>query len=116
MSARPKVVLQKICWDHKPPVFCNRIPVVRRLRFLLTMVILRLPQQASHEGQQLIERMDMRRVIRGDVLYTAHAASRRKVRFRTELDDEGALVLPLIFRAAVHASGVEDKGGQPASS
>jgi len=87
---------------------------IRRLRFLLLMVILRLPQQTSHEGQQLIKRMEMRRLIRGDVLYTTRAASRHKVCFHAELYDECALVLPLIFLAAVHDSEAEDKGGQPA--
>lgn len=87
---------------------------IRRLRFLLLMVILRLPQQTSHEGQQLIKRMKMRRLIRGDVLYTTRAASRHKVCFHAELYDECALVLPLIFLAAVHDSEAEDKGGQPA--
>jgi len=46
----------------------------------------------------------VRRLVGGDVLHATIEAPRRDIRFRSKLDDEGALVLPLIFCVAVHAS------------
>jgi hypothetical protein len=41
------------------------------------------------------------------MLYTTRAVSRRKIRFRAELDDEGALVLPAVCKVLCKSAMVE---------